>query len=112
MDIGNGFKKIDNMHYEITVTDEMYKFIDDIVIKLSRNKAEEFLDFHNQYLFDNMLARYVAALFTETEEKIDNNFGLVVITVKMNEYSFKVSLGDVQVSKDKSFRISGLLYDN
>jgi len=112
MDVGNGFKKLDNMHYEIKVTDEMFKLIDGMVVTLSRNKAEEFLDYHNQYLFDHMMARYVSAMFAETGEKIDNNFGLVVITIKMGEYSFKVSLGDVQVSPDKSFRIAGLLYDN
>lgn len=112
MELKHGFKKIDKMQYEITVTEAMFKKIDNIVTEISINKAEEFISYHNQFLFDTIMTRYIACLFMETGEKVDNTFGLAVITVHCNGRSFKVSTGDVNVSKDKTFKIAGLLYDN
>lgn len=108
----HGFVKVDNMHYTFKVTEEIFKKLDDIVTVVSRDQAEKFMDVHNQVLLDTLLTRYISALFLETDEIIDNHYGMAVIDVTHNERTFRISIGDVQVSKEQSFKISGIIYDN
>lgn len=107
----HGFEKKDNMHYEFTVTPEIFKKLDDIVTVVSRDQAEKFLDVHNQVLLDTLLTRYIATLFMETGEAIDNHYGMAVVDVKHENRTFRITIGDIFVSKDTTRKIAGIIYD-
>ena len=108
----NRFKKENSMQSTYTVRKEEYDKIDNILVSLSNGKVDEYLDLHNMHLFDTMLGRYIATLFLNTGESIDNHFGMAVITVKLPERSFKVSVGSVPITKEDNRTVSGIYYDD
>ena len=108
----HGFKKINKMLFEYTVSPELFKKMDDIITDISNGKAEKCMDVHNMYLLDQLLGRYIATLFLETGEKMDNVFGMGVIIVKLQERSFRISLGHTTVSKDETRFMHAIIYDD
>lgn len=107
-----GFKKIDKMRYEYTVSPELFKKMDEFVVSISNGKVDKCFDAHNMYLVDSLIARYVATLFLDTGETMDNAFGMCVITVRVEHRTFKLSLGYTQLSKDENVLMHGVFYDD
>lgn len=112
MELKHGFKKVNKMLFEYTVSPELFKKMDDIVGEISNGKADKCMDVHNMYLLDNLLSRYIATLFLETGEELDNVFGMGVILVRVQERSFRISLGHANVSKDETRFMHAVIYDD
>lgn len=105
------FKKIDSGRYEYIVSKELEDKIDRIVNEISLGEADKFFNIHNMQLYDSIMSRYVAALFFQEGNTIENHFGFLNIKVKLHEREFKVTLGDIYLDKNHKYRVNGVLYE-
>lgn len=111
MELKHGFKKLNSMQYEYVVPKDVFEKIDKTLETISNGYIDKYLDVHNMAIFDTMLGRYIATLFIDTGEVIDNHYGMAVIIVKFEDRTFRISVGLVPLSKEQEYYVSGILYD-